>query len=407
MRLSAHTATAACGHACRPATIHRHSYNLKAREFDVKIKAIEPIAVSLPLHKPVQMSGETVTRADNVLIRIEADNGVVGWGEAASAPTMTGETVASMMAAVDHMAPVLLGRAAEDFAGASAAMDARMYGNSGAKAALEIALHDLVGRATGQPLYALFGGKRRSRIPVLAVVGSEDAAADVREAQARFAVGYRAYKIKVGLGSPEADAERTRAICIALKTAAQDCLVSADANQGFGVEAALRYVRAVADCGLDFFEQPIDAHDLDGLARIAAASRVPIGADEGIHSQHDIERHHAHGAKGVSLKAIKLGGLSAMLDASRLCERLGMAVNISCKTGESSVASAAALHAAAVAPAIAWGLTVTSPGLAEDVAVEPLRVERGHVEVLDGPGLGIAVDERRVRRCQREFRRVA
>jgi L-alanine-DL-glutamate epimerase-like enolase superfamily enzyme len=373
----------------------------------VRIKTIEPIAVSLPMKKPVQMAGETVSRADNVLIRIETGDGVVGWGEAASAPTMTGETVASMMAAVEHMAPALRGRAPEDFAGAVAAMDARLYGNSGAKAAIEIALHDSVGRATGQPIYALLGGKRRSRIPVLAVIGSEDAAADVGEAQVRFAAGYRAYKIKVGLGSAEADAERTRAICLALKAGEKDCLVSADANQGFGVEAALRYVRAVADCGLDFFEQPVDARNLDGLARIAAASRVPIGADEGIHSQHDIERHHAHGAKGVSLKAIKLGGLAAMLDACRLCERLAMAVNISCKTGESSVASAAALHAAAAAPAIAWGLTVTSPGLAEDVAVEPLRIDRGHVEVLDGPGLGIAVDERRVRRCQQEFRRVA
>ncbi len=84
-----------------------------------------------------------------------------------------------------------------------------------------------------------------------------------------------------------------------------------------------------------------------------------------------------------------------------------MQVNISCKTGESSVASAAAVHVAAVAPAIAWGLTVTSPGLAEDVVVEPLRVANGHVEVPSGPGLGIEVDERRVRRCQQEFRRVA
>jgi L-alanine-DL-glutamate epimerase-like enolase superfamily enzyme len=406
MRPSAHTATAACGHACRPATIHRHSFNLKAREFDVKIKAIEPIAISLPLTKPVQMSGETVARADNVLIRIEAEGSVVGWGEAASAPTMTGETVASMMAAVDHMAPALLGRAAEDFAGASAAMDARMYGNSGAKAALEIALHDLVGRATGQPLYALFGGERRSRMAVLAVIGSQDAAADLREAQARWAAGYRAFKIKVGLGSPEADAARTQIICRALKHNG-DCLVSADANQGFSVDEALRYVMAVAGCGLDFFEQPVSAHDLESMARIAAASGVPIGADEGIHSRDDIERHHRHGIKGVSLKAIKLGGLRAMFEASRLCERLGMAVNISCKTGESSVASAAALHIAAAAPALAWGLTVTSPGLAEDVAAEPLAIARGHIEVSDRPGLGIEVDERRVRRCQQEFRRVA
>ncbi len=300
----------------------------------MRIKAIEPIAVSLPMKKPVQMAGETVAHADNVLVRVESEDGVVGWGEAASAPTMTGETVASMMAAVELMAPSLVTRSADDFAGATAAMDAQLFGNSGAKAAIEIALHDLVGRTTGRPLYALFGEKRRSRMPVLAVIGSEDVAADLQEAQARHAAGYRAFKIKVGLGPADADAARTVDICRALKQRG-GCLVSADANQGFSVEEALRYVRTVADCGLDFFEQPLNAHDLDGMARVAAATRVPIGADEGIHSGDDIERHHQRkAAHGVSLKAIKLGGLRALAEASRLCDRLGMCINISCKTGE-------------------------------------------------------------------------
>ena len=79
----------------------------------MKIKSIEPVAVSLPMKKPVQMSGETVARADNIFVRIEADNGLTGWGEAASAPTMTGETVASMMAAIEFLTPKLLGRAAD------------------------------------------------------------------------------------------------------------------------------------------------------------------------------------------------------------------------------------------------------------------------------------------------------
>ena len=136
---------------------------------------------------------------------------------------------------------------------------------------------------------------------------------------------------------------------------------------------ALDYVRTLGDCGLDFFEQPVEAHDLDGMARVAAASRVPIGADEGLHSADDIVRHHERkAARGGSLKAIKLGGLRALFEASRLCDRLGMKINISCKTGESSVASAAAAHVAAAVPALDWGLTVTNPGLAEDVVVEPL-----------------------------------
>jgi len=220
------------------------------------------------------------------------------------------------------------------------------------------------------------------------VIGSEDAAADLRDAQRSWNGGYRCFKIKVGLGSPEADAARTRAICQALKREGEPCLVSADANQGFSVDDALGFVRAVGDCGLDFFEQPVDPHDLTGMSRVAAAAQIPIGSDEGIHRPGDIARHHERkAAGGVSLKAIKLGGLRGLVEASRLCRRLGMHVNISCETGETSLASAAAIHAAAVAPEIAWGLTVTSAGLAEDVAAVPLRVDRGHVEVPQQAGL--------------------
>jgi muconate cycloisomerase len=377
----------------------------------MKIKTIEAIAVSLPMKKPVQMAGETIAQAENVFVRVESDAGAVGWGEAAAAPTMTGETIAGMMAAIELMRPKLIDHAAYDFAGATAAMDAQLYGNSGAKAAIDMALHDLVGRASGRPVHALFGAKQRSRMPVLAVIGSKDAAADLREAQARWNAGYRAFKIKVGLGSPEADAVRTMMLCQALKGQAQGgetCLVSADANQGFPVDGALTFIRGIGDCGLDFFEQPISAHDLDGMSQIAAATKVPIGADEGIHSLDDIVRHHErHAARGVSLKAIKLGGLSALFAASRLCAKLGMQVNISCKTGETSLASAAAVQLAAVAPAIAWGLTVTNSGLAEDVTAAPLRIEGGHVEVPEQPGLGIDVDEHRLRRRQHEFKRVA
>ena len=371
----------------------------------MRISAIEPIAVSLPMKKPVKMAGETIARADNVLVRVESDTGIVGWGEAASAPTMTGETVASMLAAVRHLAPGLLEHAAGDFVGIAAAMDALMYGNSGAKAAIEMALHDLVGRATGRPVHALLGDKKRGRVPLLAVIGGGDAGADVREALEQKAAGYVIFKVKVGIATPEADAMRTCMVCEALGAG---CLVSADANQGFTVDEALRYARAVAGSGLGFIEQPIAAHDLAGMAQVAASSSVPLGADEGIHSRADIERHHAvKAAQGVSLKAIKLGGLRALLGAAQRCAELGMRINISCKTGESSLASAAALHVAAVVPELAWGLTVTHSGLAEDVASVPLGIEHGQAAVLDGPGLGVEVDEPRLRRWEAAARRVA
>jgi L-alanine-DL-glutamate epimerase-like enolase superfamily enzyme len=367
----------------------------------MKIKRVEAIAVSFPMKKPVVMAGVEIARADNVLVRIEADNSVVGWGEAASAPTMTGETVESMMAAIGYLAPVLEGYPAEDIGGALAAMAARMYANNGAKAAIEIALHDLVGRATGRPVYALLGGKQRSRMAVLGVIGTGELNSDLREAENKKADGYVAFKIKVGIDAPGVDGERTRRLCRML---GPDALMSSDANQGWSTQQALDYVRAVADARLDFFEQPVAADDLAGMAAVAAAAgKIAIGADEGIHSLEDIRRHHSRrAARGVSLKAIKLGGMRGAVEAGRLCDELGMNVNVSAKTGESSIACAAATHIAAALPQIAWGLTLTNAGLSEDVTAQPLRIARGHVEVSDRPGLGIDVDEDSLRRFRRE-----
>ena len=368
----------------------------------MKIKHIEPIAVSLPMKKPVIMAREEVTRADNVLVRVEADNGVVGWGEAASAPTMTGETVESMMAAIRYLTPAVETRSAEDIAGALAAMTSRMYGNNAAKAAIEIALHDLVGRATGQPAYALLGGKQRDRMAILGVIGTGELASDLREAEGKKAAGFAAFKIKVGIDRPLVDGERTRRICQIL---GRDVLISSDANQGFSPDEAVQYVRAVADAGLDFFEQPVAADDLAGMAAVAAAAgKIAIGADEGIHSLEDIRRHHERGAaRGASLKCIKLGGMRAVMAAGRLCAELGLFVNVSAKTGESSIACAAAMHIAAALPQITWGLTLTNEGLADDVTARPIRIERGHVTISDAAGLGIEVDEERVRRYRRDL----
>ena len=362
----------------------------------MQIKTIEPIPVSLPMLKPVIMAGEEVRRADNVLVRIETDSGLVGWGEAASAPLMTGETLESIVAAVNFLEPALCRREAADIAGALTAMHGRMYGNNSAKAAIEIALYDLAGRAAGKPVHALLGEKKRNRMPLLGVIGGGDFDGDLRDAEKKKEAGFTAYKIKVGIDTSARDAERTRAIC---KLLGPERLISADANQGFSTAEAIDYAGAIKGSGLGFFEQPVAAEDLAGMARVAAASDAAIGADEGIHSLDDIRRHHEHkAARGVSLKAIKLGGIGGVVEAARLCDRLGMSVNISCKTGESSVACAAALHAATVIPNLAWALTLTHTALGEDVTAHPVPTAKGHVDALDQPGLGVEVDEARVRR---------
>jgi L-alanine-DL-glutamate epimerase-like enolase superfamily enzyme len=367
----------------------------------MKIKRIEPIAVSFPMKKPVFMAGVEIRQADNVLVRIEADDGTVGWGEAASAPTMTGETVESMMAAIFYLLPAVEGRSADDIAGTVAAMSHRMYGNNAAKAAIEMAIHDVVGRATNRPAYALLGGKQRSHMAILGVISTGELNSDLREAEKKKAEGYAAFKIKVGIDKPLVDAERTRQVCAVI---GEGALISSDANQGWSTDEALQYVRAVADAGLDFFEQPVPADDIAGMAAVAAAAgRIAIGADESIHSQEDIRRHHERAAaRGVSLKTIKLGGMRGVMEAGRLCETLGVNVNVSAKTGESSIACAAATHIAAALPQIAWGLTLSNEGLADDVTARPIRIARGHVDVSDRPGLGIDVDEDRVRRYRRD-----
>jgi L-alanine-DL-glutamate epimerase-like enolase superfamily enzyme len=363
----------------------------------MKIRRVEPIAVRIPMKKPVVMTGVEIRVAENVLVRLEADNGTLGWGEAAAAPTMTGETVESMLAAIAYLAPAIVGQSADEVDPISAAMRARMYGNCGAKAAIEIALHDLIGRATGRPAYALLGGKKRNRMPLVGVIGTGDVAADIEQARSQKSQGYTAFKIKVGIDRPLRDAERTRAICEVLGTGT---LISADANQGYSSEQAVHYVQALAGSGLDFLEQPVHGDDVDGMAQVAAAAaEIAIGADEGIHSLDDIRLHHQrHAAGGASLKAIKLAGMRGVMTAGRLCDSLDMKVNVAAKTGESSIASAAAMHVAAALPQIAWGLTLTHQGLADDLTARPIPIAAGHAEPSERPGLGIEVDEERVRR---------
>src|SRR5262249_1162899 len=276
----------------------------------MKIKCVEPIAVSFPMKKPVFMAGVEIRRADNVLVRIEADDGVVGWGEAASPPTMTGETGESMMAAIGYLPPVLEGRPAEDIARAPAALAARTYAHTGPNAATEIALPGSVGRATNKPAYALLAGKQRSRMAVLGVISTGELNSDLRDAEKKKSDGYVAFKIKVGIDTPLVDGERSRRLCQLL---GRDALISSDANQGCSTQDAVQYVHAVADAGLGFFEQPVPADDIAGMATVAAAAgNIAIGADEGIHSLDDIRRHHERSAaRGASLKAIKLGGMRA------------------------------------------------------------------------------------------------
>jgi muconate cycloisomerase len=355
------------------------------------IRRIEAIPVGLPLKKPVAMAGVTVSRALNILVRIEAADGTVGWGEAASAPTMTGDTLGGLVAAVrDHLAPLLVGEDAWMRPALSRKLRHALYGNTGAHSALEVALLDLAGRSCGLPLSDLIGGARRRAVAPMWLLGNATPEQDIAEAHTKRAEGFGFFKLKIGTKEVDAEIAATLALRQALGAGMPLC---ADANCGLTFADARRYVEGTRAAGLMFVEQPLAHDDLNALSRLTHVSPTPIGADEGIHSLADIEAHERCGVGGVSLKLIKLGGMGAAVEAAQLCARLGLAVNIAAKIAESSIASAAAIHLACAAPAVDWGVSLTHFYLAEDVAENALPIGDGAVALPARPGLGIEVDE--------------
>jgi muconate cycloisomerase len=358
------------------------------------IRRVDAIPVALPLKKPVMMSGVAIAHAENLLVRIEAADGTLGWGEAASAPTMTGDTQGGLVAAVRHLAPLLVGQDAWQQPQLVHRLRTALMGNTGAHSAIEMALLDLSGRAAGLPLAALVGAVRPCVAPMW-LLGNSTVAKDVAEARAKTADGFHFFKLKVATKPLEQDIAATHAVRDALGPAVPLC---ADANCGFAPEAAQRYVEATREAGLLFLEQPLDSTDLAGLETLARASSVPIGADEGIHSLADIEAHARCGARGLSLKLIKVGGFTAALEAAALCERLGLKVNVAAKIAESSIGSAAAVHLACALPSTDWGVSLTHFYLAEDIVRRPLPLRDGLVSPPPGPGLGVHVDETAVAR---------
>jgi muconate cycloisomerase len=362
------------------------------------IRRVDVIPVALPLNKPVAMAFETVAHARNILVRIEAADGTVGWGEAASAPTMTGDTLDGLVAAVrDHLAPLLVGKDARSRPELRRAMQAALLGNTGAHSAVEMALLDLAGRAAGRPLIELIGGALRRAVAPMWLLGNSTPEADIAEAQAKEREGFRFFKLKVGTKPIEREIAATHALRAAMGAKIPLC---ADANCGLELADARRYVTGTEAAGLMFLEQPFPPDALDDLAALAKISPTPLGADEAIHSPADIETQARCGVRGVSLKLIKLGGLTNALAAAAHCQKLNLSVNVAAKIAESSIASAAAVHLACAVPDVSWGVSLTHFYLAEDVVRRPLPLGNGLVALPTEPGLGVEVDEAAVARLR-------
>jgi muconate cycloisomerase len=358
------------------------------------IRRIDAIPVALPLKAPMKMAGITISRAENLLVRVESASGEVGWGEAPSAPTMTGDTLGSLVAAVrDHLAPTLIGKNANN--DHRPLLRRALVGNTGAHSAVEMALLDMAGHAARTRVIDIAMAKpARHDVAPMWLLGNATPEEDIAEARGKQAEGFGFFKLKIGvkpLGEEIAAAH-------AIRRALPDATLCADANCGLTLPAARRYAERTRKAGLVFIEQPLPADDFAGLKALARATKVPIGMDESIHALADIETVRRAGAKGVSLKLIKLGGFRQAIAAGKLCKKLGLKINVAAKIAESSIGTAAAVHLACAVPNVDWGVSLTNLYLADDIVKTPIALRDGVVALPDGYGLGVEVDEDAVAR---------
>jgi L-alanine-DL-glutamate epimerase-like enolase superfamily enzyme len=367
------------------------------------ISEIEIIPVRLPLREPFVIAYATYPDVPTVLVRVRTSDGLVGWGEATPDPNVTGETYAGVIETLRHeLAPALLGHDGRDREAAVHALDARVEGAPAAKAALDIALHDLVGRALGVPVWLLLGGRSKAELRISRVVSIKDPAAMARDAAEHVANGFRTVKVKLGSADPPLDVRRLAAVREAV---GPDVGIKVDVNQGWRTPGvAIAAIRAALASRPDYVEQPVAWWDLEGLVEVRRQTGATIMVDEGCHGPRDMLRVVGlRAADLVNIKLMKCGGLINALKLNAIAEAAGIVAQIGTMV-ESSIASAAGLQ---VALALANVRTVEMGGplmLAEDIGDLAACYDRDRIVLPDestgtrSHGLGITIDEATVRR---------
>lgn len=370
---------------------------------DLIVKSITSHIVDVPTVRRHKLSSLSVTAQSYVIVQLQLANGVEGIGEAATlgGPRWSEESVESIKATIDaYLAPALIGARADRFEQAGTLLDAAAKRNNAAKGALETALMDAVGRTLGLPVAALLGGAVRDRMPVLWTLASGDPEQEIEEAEQKLAARlHDAFKVKIGAQSPEADLARMRRLAEALQDRAS---LIVDANQAWSETVAARCLPALGEMGVRLVEQPLPAWNVPGLARLRARSTVPLMADESVFSPHDMLTVACAGAADVvSLKLVKHGGLLNTRKVVAVAEAAGIGLYGGCLL-ESSIGAAAHLQVFASLRELGWGCEHFGPQiLTDDLVTEPLRFEDFQVHLPSGPGIGVVLDQDKLRRYAR------
>jgi L-Ala-D/L-Glu epimerase len=348
---------------------------------------VETQRVSAPLHTAFVTALRRTETTDVVLVRVTDGDGVTGWGEAPQVWQVTGESLAGAEACITGpLAAVVTGTAPDDLAATCRGVAGAVAGNHGAKAAVDVALHDLVARRRGVSLPVLLGSCTH-RLPTDVTLAAGEAAALADTARTRAAEGFTVLKMKVGTDA-STDAARVAAVREAV---GPDVGIRLDANQGWTAREAVRVIATLEDRGLgvELVEQPVAAADLDGLAWVTARVSTPVMADESVYGLRDlVEVIRRRAADLVNVKLAKCGGLwagRALLDLAR-AHGMGTAVGSMMEThvGLGAAASlAAACGTTVVADLDAAWWTRESP------YVGGLRYDGATVVLPESPGLGI------------------
>ena len=370
---------------------------------DFVIGSIRSTIVDVPTVRRHELSSVSVTAQSYVIVELRLANGVAGIGEAATlgGPRWSEESVESIKSAVDaYLAPALIGAPANRFEAARTRMEAAAKRNNAAKAAIESALFDAVGKTLGVPAVQLLGGAVHESLPVLWTLASGDPAQEIEEAERKLAARlHNTFKVKIGAQTPEADIARLSDLARALTDRAS---LIVDANQAWDETTALRYLPVLAELGVRLVEQPLPAWNLAGMARLRARSTVPLMADECVFSAHDmLDVVRTGAADVVSLKLVKHGGLLATRNVAAVAEAAGIGLYGGCLL-ESSIGAAAHLQVFGGLRELAWGCEHFGPQiLVEDLVEQPLRFADFQIHLPPGPGLGVTLDQKKLRRYAR------
>ena len=353
----------------------------------MKITEVRIGRISVPLRTPFKTALRTVNSVEDVVVEIHTDCGAVGYGEAPPTGVITGDTTGAIIGAIqDHIAKNILGKDVDEFEDLLQLVQKCIVHNSSAKAAVDMALWDLYGQLYQIPVYKLMGGAKKQIVTDL-TISVNDPEIMVRDALNALERGYDCLKMKVGV-NPELDVARLSAVRNAV---GKDVTIRIDANQAWTPKQAVKILNSMQELGLDIelVEQPVKAHDFEGLKYVTEHSYVPVLADESVFSPEDAMTIMKMGAADlINIKLMKCGGLYNALKIASAAEVFGVECMIGCML-EAKIAVNAAVHLAC-AKNIITKVDLDGPVLCrEDPIIGGAVFTEKRITVSDEPGLGI------------------